>query len=345
MLRCRIERENLRHRAPHFLSYCAEEVVEIVERIETAALYPGQAGDGSPVKSTGDIHPPFPEGRLRDKRDDLLIAESVTRVERQTRAGAAQRPRGGILQKGTRAAPCAEGDKSGIAEGPRDAGWIAYDGVRCEQRPVVDAELRERRDIGAVAQLHGNPVPGDFLPAPTLFFRPLRRCLLRRSLRQEAELGVVPAASARDGQRRALQREAAFDATARNEIVDHPLVLHAADDTILAVASRRLLRTKDEIGADPLAAIDEFQAVAPVLLAHETIAVEVEMKSIVVDDGGAVENPVRKGNGAAREDLAHRAVDARILGPFPAVDPFEPEPRGALVDPRLAPQPPPPRLP
>ncbi len=100
------------------------------------------------------------------------------------------------------------------------------------------------------------------------------------------------------------------------------------------MASRRLLRTKDEIGADLLAAIDEFQAVAPVLLAHETIAVEVEMKSIVVDDGGAVENPVRKGNGAAREDLAHRAVDARILGPFAAVDAFEAEARGALVDPR-----------
>src|SRR5260370_8407880 len=124
MLRCRIERENLRHRAPHFLSYCAEEVVEIVERIETAALYPGQAGDGSPVKSTGDIHPPFPEGRLRDKRDDLLIAESGTRVERQTRAGAAQRPRGGILEKGTRHAPRAAAVTTPIAHGPPPARHI-----------------------------------------------------------------------------------------------------------------------------------------------------------------------------------------------------------------------------
>src|SRR5260370_37124270 len=97
MLRCRIERENLRHRAPHFLSYCDEEVVEIVERIETAALYPGQAGDGSPAKSTGDIHPPFPKGRLRGKPDDLLMAETGTRLHAQKRPVPAQRPRGGIF--------------------------------------------------------------------------------------------------------------------------------------------------------------------------------------------------------------------------------------------------------
>src|SRR5262249_6796479 len=165
----------------------------------------------------------------------------------------------------------------------------------------------------AVAQLRGDPVPGD---SPALAHA-------IRSVAPLAELVIVPAAGIRHFEPLTVDEQRPMHATARREVIEHFFAPDTAHDAIVAVTDNRLF--KHEAEPAPLAArlARQVQLVGSVVAFREAVAVEIDRKPLEIDPRVAGQQAIGERDATLRHDFAQRAGEPRVAWPASAVDLLE----------------------
>src|SRR6185437_15904357 len=131
-----------------------------------------------------------------------------------------------------------------------------------------------------------------------------------------AKLVIVPALTAGDLMRGAIDSDRTRHLAAGNEVIEHVLAADALHDTVVAMARRRLLRLERELAGRSLSLVPELESVASVVVSLERAAVEVELEPLGPDDDVALEQAIRVWDVPLHQDFLERPPQARIPGAF-----------------------------
>ena len=189
---------------------------------------------------------------------------------------------------------------------------------------VLEVDHAVGREAGAVVALQRAPEPGDVAV--------LGGSVALLLVAVATELVVIPAQPLLHRRGCAVEREAAGDRAAGDEVVEHVFAAHAFDDAIVAVADSGHLGREGELEAGAVAVGVALEEVAAVLLLEELGAVVVELEAAGGDEGVGGEELVGVGDLVALEDLTDGAAEALVAGAFAPLELLEAEPGCVAID-------------